>query len=213
MTIHCGNAGFLQNWFYKLPKVKNRLRRPHISCLLGVSYMWQIYVLHRTSSLFLFLHGLVLESFVFDCLQVLPVISRWLQERLQRAHERAKRALRGSKKAPKALPEDHGQAVSGKTVQQPPWATTTITITIFYTYRYLCSVYMNKYTCIYQYVSSRAGGAKGQPLHVCSLTWGGRLHTQRSWTHIYVYINHIYIHLHTHIFSMHKTHPSSCAPE
>ena len=73
-----------------------------------------------------------------------------------------------------------------------------------YTYRYLCSVYMNKYTCIYQYVSSRAGGAKGQPLHVCSLTWGGRLHTQRSCTHIYVYINHIYIHLHTHIFSMHK---------
>ena len=82
-----------------------------------------------------------------------------------------------------------------------------------YTYRYLCSVYMNKYTCLYQYVSSRAGGAKGQPLHVCSLTWGGRLHTQRSWTHIYVYTNHIYIHLHTHIFSMHKTHPSSCAPE
>ena len=45
-----------------------------------------------------------------------------------------------------------------------------------YTYRYLCSVYMNKYTCIYQYVSSRAGGAKVQLLHVCSLTLGGLLH-------------------------------------
>ena len=80
-------------------------------------------------------------------------------------------------------------------------------------YRYLWSVYMNKYTCIYQYVSSRAGGAKGQPLHVCSLTWGGRLHTQRSWTHIYAFINRINVQPHTHIFSMHKTHPSLCAPE
>ena len=71
---------------------------------------------------------------------------------------------------------------------------------------------MNKYTCIYQYVSSRAGGAKGQPLHVCSLTWGGLLHIQRSCTHIYAYINHIK-YIYTHIFSMHKTHPSSCAPE
>ena len=34
---------------------------------------------------------------------------------------------------------------------------------------------MNKYTCIYQYVSSRAGGAKVQLLHVCSLTLGGLL--------------------------------------
>ena len=72
-----------------------------------------------------------------------------------------------------------------------------------YTYRYLCAVYMNKYTCIYQYVSSRAGGAKGQPLHDCSLTWGGRLHTPRSWTHIYAWINRINVQAHTHIFSMH----------
>jgi hypothetical protein len=72
---------------------------------------------------------------------------------------------------------------------------------------------MNKYTCINRYVSSRAGGAKVLLPHVCSLTWGGLLHIQRSCAHIYVYINHIYIHLHAHIFSMHKTHPSSCAPE
>ena len=41
---------------------------------------------------------------------------------------------------------------------------------------YIYSRYMDKYTCIYQYVSSRAGGANVQLLHVCSLTLGGLLH-------------------------------------
>ena len=45
-----------------------------------------------------------------------------------------------------------------------------------YIYIFFYSVYMNNYTCIYQYVSSRAGGAKVQLLHVCSLTLGGLLH-------------------------------------
>ena len=44
------------------------------------------------------------------------------------------------------------------------------------------------------------------PLH-----GGGRLHTQRSWTHLYV-LSYV-IELHPHILSMHKTHPSACAPE
>ena len=33
---------------------------------------------------------------------------------------------------------------------------------------------------------------------------GGRLHTQRSWTHIYAFINGGNVQSHTHIFSMHK---------
>ena len=41
---------------------------------------------------------------------------------------------------------------------------------------YIYSRYMDKYTCIYQYVSSRAGGANVQLLHVCSLALGGLLH-------------------------------------
>ena len=66
-----------------------------------------------------------------------------------------------------------------------------------------------KYTCIDQHVSARAGRAIAQLLHVCSLAWRATLtYTKVMYTYIYVDTNHIYIHLLTHIFSMHKTKPS-----
>ena len=66
-----------------------------------------------------------------------------------------------------------------------------------------------KYTCIDQHVSARAGRAIAQFLHVCSLAWRATLtYTKVMYTYIYVDTNHIYIHLLTHIFSMHKTKPS-----
>ena len=71
-----------------------------------------------------------------------------------------------------------------------------------------------KYTCIDQHVSARAGRAIAQLLHVCSLAWRAtRTYTKVMYTYIYVDTNHIYIHLLTHIFSMHKTKPSPWAPE
>ena len=55
-------------------------------------------------------------------------------------------------------------------------------------------------------------GSKGAATARLLPYMGGTLtYTKVMYTYICIYKSHL--HLHTHIFSMHKTHPSSCAPE